>query len=877
MRALKSKVPVFVLVASVVAGSTLRAQADSARIGDSTSEFNTVGVVSVLELLRNVPGVQVIESNQPGGVITVRIRGASSVNGSNDPLFVVDGMPLGPGGGLTVGNDPLEFLDPADVAGITVVKDGTGALYGRASNGVVVITTRSGHGAPHVEYGGSFSASWVTRVPSVLDAAQFRSAVTRYDSAGLSQLGTASTDWFDLVDRTGTGLTQRVSFSGGDALGDYRMAAGYSDLGGVVGGSSTRRASAALDYHVRLAHRLDLRAGIRGARLTDGFTPDGVLQDAAAMGPTQPVHDAAAATGYYNWPGNSLTSADNPVEILATSTDGATTDRGLANLTARYDFSGIRPLEGLSAGITLGYDVLQATRTAIYPNDIHYETKNGTDGEFFRTQPHADNTLVDASLGYTPPLAPGAGHLDLAVGYSRWRSSARIPATYVTQLASNPQGSDGVPPAGILTSSFEADYNTLASVYGRVGYDLAGRYFLSAGVRRDGSSRFSSENEWAAFPTISAGWRVLRDPTDILLRASWGETGNQDLGSGIVSGLPYGCQLGGAAPCAAADPSLTWETTHAWDVGADFGLAGRRLTGSVDWYDKRTDNLLFVIPVAAGPSFSNYVLTNVGSMRNSGVELGLTGALVRPRAPDALSWTVTLNASHNANTFLGFNPKFMLDAGQSQTILTGNIAGGVGSTIQVIEPGEPVNSFYVCRQVYSGGKPLEGQYLTLSGADTTGCARGENTVAEHDPAPHWIFGVTSNLTWRRFDVSVTLRAWVGNYVYDNTASNLGDYRELSDGSSPYNLSTSVLATGFQTQQLLSDYYVENGSFLRLDDVMVGYTFPWRGQALRVYVDVRNALTITGYGGVDPTTAPNGIDNGLYPPSRMVTGGLTVRI
>jgi len=196
--------------------------------------------------------------------------------------------------------------------------------------------------------------------------------------------------------------------------------------------------------------------------------------------------------------------------------------------------------------------------------------------------------------------------------------------------------------------------------------------------------------------------------------------------------------------------------------------------------------------------------------------------------------------------------------------------------VQVLEPGEPINSFFVCQQVYSGGKPVEGRYKTLAGADTTGCARGTNTRAFHDPAPHWMFGFTSNMTYHHFDLSFTLRAWLDNYVYNNVASNVGDYRELKAGSSPYNLSTSVLATGFQTQQLLSDYYVENGSFLRMDNIALGYTFPWQAQQLRVYVNVQSAFTITGYSGVDPTAGVSGIDNNIYPRSRIVTGGLNVQ-
>jgi iron complex outermembrane receptor protein len=259
-------------------------------------------------------------------------------------------------------------------------------------------------------------------------------------------------------------------------------------------------------------------------------------------------------------------------------------------------------------------------------------------------------------------------------------------------------------------------------------------------------------------------------------------------------------------------------------------------------------------------------------MKNSGIELDV-GARLREGTVSGLSWTANFTAAHNTNQLLSINPNAV---GAGSRILTGGIAGGVGSTIQVLEPGQPINSFYVCQQVYSGGKPTESQYKTLSGVDTTGCARGTNTRAFHDPAPHWMFGLTSNMNYRHFDLSVTLRAWLGNYVYNNVASNLGDYRELYAGSSPYNLNTSVLATGFKTQQLLSDYYVENGSFLRMDNITVGYAFPWAGQQMRLFATVQNAFTITGYSGVDPTAGLGGIDNNIYPRSRIFTGGLNVQ-
>ena len=841
-----------------------------AQVTIDTTAFNPAAAVTVLELLQNaVPGLQVTTANGPGGVVTLRIRGTGSVNGSNDPLIVVDGVPLTSGGGLSLGNDPLEFLDPADIASITVVKDGTAARYGRGANGVILITTKSGSGPPHVEYGGSFSTASATRLPSVLSASQFRAAVAQYDTAALSQLGSANTDWLELIDQSGTGQTHHAALSGGTGSSAYRLGAGYTDANGVLDGSSTRRISLGIDYRQRLDQdRLDLRVALRGARLLDGFTPGGVLENAVAMGPTQPVYDATAATGYANWPGNTLTSADNPVEMLRTSSDQATIDRSAGRLAVGYDFSRISPLRGLRGDLTLGYDAAQASRVAFFPNNIHSETKTGEDGSFGEVDPHTGATLVDASLGYAPLRPIGPGRVEIALGYSWWHSSSRVSLTSVTGLSTNLLGPNGIPTSALPPSvGVATDREGVRSVYGRVSYDVDDRYLFTAGLRRDGTSRFDRDHSWATFPWLTAAWRAASGPRDLTIRASWGKSGNEELGPGITLPGSVSCPLGG---CLIVDPNLTWETSRTVDLGADVGLAAGRLTGSLDWYDKRNDGVIFLIPVPAGPGLTNFVLTNAGVVRNRGIELGVTAALTRR---EGLVWTATVTAAHNANELVSINSPAL---GSSQ-ILTGSIAGGVGSTIQVLEPGQPVNSFFACRQVYSGGKPVEGHYQTLAGVDTTACALGLNTVAEHDPAPHWMLGLTSRVTYRRLDLSVSLRAWVGNYVYDNAASALGNYGALTSGSSPFNLSSSVLTTGFVTQQLLSDYYVENGSFLRLDDLMVGYTFPWQGEALRVYVDVRNVFTITGYRGVDPASLVNGIDNGVYPPSRVFTGGLTVRL
>jgi iron complex outermembrane receptor protein len=436
------------------------------------------------------------------------------------------------------------------------------------------------------------------------------------------------------------------------------------------------------------------------------------------------------------------------------------------------------------------------------------------------------------------------------------------------------------------------DNSKLISFFGRVGYNIGDKYLFNASIRRDGSSKFGPGNQWGNFPGVSAGWRISQEPffhvdaiSDLKLRASWGKTGNQSFGSYLFVSSYQPCQsnaeaqFGNAFVCpfrpSAVDPNIKWESTATTDLGFDYGLLGSRLVGSFDWYNKKTDGLLFDVSVDPSNNLANHLVTNVGNMKNTGFDFDITARLL-DAAPGGhnLSWTASFNMNHNTNELLAINPN---TPSLANKILTGGIAGGVGSTIQVLQPGLPINSFYTCQQVYgANGKPTEGTYVLSAGKDTTTCQIGLNARAAHDPAPHWIFGFTNTLTYHNFDFSFTLRAWLGNYVYNNVASNLGNYRQLTAGSSPYNLSASVLASGFQNQQLLSDYYVENGSFLRMDNISIGYTFPWAGQTLRAYAIVQNAFTITGYSGVDPTAGTGGIDNNIYPRARTITGGLDVK-
>jgi TonB-linked SusC/RagA family outer membrane protein len=864
----------------------------------SSEEFNTGRVVSPAELIASkAPGVQVIDNNEPGGGLTIRIRGATSVNASSDPLYVIDGMPVGTGG-LSAGRDPLNFLNPDDIENITLLRDASAAaIYGaNAANGVVLITTKSRSNRPGVtgtqfEYTSSFSTSSVTRLPSMLNASQFRTAVETYAPQNTDQLLSANTNWFDNVTRTSFGQDHNLSVSGANDDMSYRISGGYLNQDGIVQGTTVERLSLGVSYQQRLfSNRLDLRVNAKGARTYDLFTPGGVLSNAAQMGPTQPIFDEATTTGYYDWSGG-LQSPDNPVAILGLATDRGTTYRSVGNVHAAYRIPG---LDALRANVALGYDITKAQRAQFTPSVLHGQSKTGTNGTEYRADPNALNTVMDLFLNYTAQVGSLPGTWDATAGYSYSKSYAENPWFQATGLSTDVLGGNGVTSAQVIQNGMDVQESKLISFFGRVNYNLSDKYLAAFSVRRDGSSRFGEDNAWGVFPSVSVGWRLseegfLRDNaslSELKVRASWAKTGNQAFANyqqyatyrfgNSQSQVQFGDVFIPTLRPSAVDPSIKWEETTAYNLGLDFGFMDNRVSGSLDYYTKDTDDLIFTVPVAAGTNLSNFVTTNIGSMKNTGIELNLNLRL-REGGARRLGWSTTFNVSHNTNELTNI-------AGSVDEILVGGVAGGVGTTIQVLQPGVPINSFYVYEHMMEGGKPV---YADTDGSGTINeqdlyvdqNGDGVINVADRrpyeDPAPDWILGLSSYMSRGNWDLNFTMRAYLGNYVYNNVASNLGTYAEVTRGS-PYNLHSSVLETNFATPQYLSDYYVEDASFLRMDNITLGFNFDWAGRPMRLTGTVQNAFTMTGYSGVDPTAGLNGIDNNIYPRSRTFSAGLSWR-
>jgi TonB-linked SusC/RagA family outer membrane protein len=880
----------------------------------TAEEFNTGRVITPTELIQSkVPGVQVVENNEPGGRTSIRVRGPTSTNASNEPLYVVDGLPIG--GVQGIGRDPLNFLNPDDIATITVLRDaGAAAIYGtNAANGVVLITTKRGKQGqgPKFEYTGSVSASRVTKLPSMLTADQFAAAVAQYAPGSVGQLGNANTDWFGAIDRTGFGQEHNVAVSGAGSAMDYRLSLNFLDQKGIITFNKLRRLGLGANYNQRMANdRLNLRFNVRGTREDDRFVPLGVLSNAATFGPTQPIVDPSSPTGFYNWPGG-LTSADNPVEILNLAEEKAITYRSVGNVQGEYSLPWIN---GLRANLNLGYDVTRAERENFTPSVLHRQVVTGNGGIQSRFNPTQVNTVLETYLAYTTPRPIGPGTLDLTGGYS-WSKSHTDSSYYEGNgLSTDELGNQGIAVAATVKNNLFEQESKLISFFGRATYNINDKYILAGSVRRDGSSRFGTAHDYGTFPSVSFAWRLSQEPfmrglrglSDLKLRGSYAKTGNQSFGDYLayssyqlsdgLSRYQFGDSVFTTSRPSAVDPNIKWEATRAFNVGLDFGFGNQRISGAIDWYDKLTSDLLFTVPVAAFSNLSNFVTTNIGSMRNRGIEFSLSAKVLEGRS-GGLSWNADFTAAHNTNELRTITPF----GGGALKILVGGVSGGVGTTIQVLQPGVPVNSFFVYEHIREGGKPIykdvNGDRIdgvpngTINDQDLYVDQNGDGIINQddlrpfHDPAPKWILGHSSYLAMGQWDLGFTLRAYLGNYAYNNVASANGDYRELTQGS-PYNLHSSVLETQFATQQLQSDFYVEDASFLRMDNITLGYSFNLRGQSARLFGTVQNVFTITGYSGVDPaaniapspnTSSLNGIDNNIYPRSRTFSGGLSLRL
>jgi TonB-dependent starch-binding outer membrane protein SusC len=845
-------------------------------------EFNK-GIISSPEKLLSgkVAGLQIESAGDPGGSSNIRLRGIS-LNGQN-PLFVVDGVPLSEGG-VTGGRNPLNFMNPADVENITVLKDASAAaIYGsRGANGVIIITTKNGvKGKLKVSYDGFYSISKFTKSVDMLTPSQFRAAIVDKAPQEINNLGDANIDWVDEVLQVAQGQNQNLSVSGGSKSTNYFVSFNYLDTKGVMRNTRNQSTSISLKLRQKLLNdNLTLSLNSKNGFTKDQFSPN-VIGSALRFDPTRAILNPSDSTfgGYFQW--NNTNAVSNPVASQDLNDQLGNTFRTLSNLEMEYK---LPFLEGLSLKTNFAYDrndgTYQSTTSKFEKgNAINNRGTSVTDQTNLRT-----SLLSEYYANYNTTIASLDSKIDVVGGYS-WQNFysdfTRLSGFNATEI-------EGVlVPADTTDSKPYTVENRLISFFGRASIDIKDKYLLTASLRRDGSTRFGESNRWGWFPSAAVAWRVLNEDfasgltgvfSDLKFRVGYGVTGNQEIGDYLYNtfykfGEPtaayqFGDEFVNTLRPVGVDPDIKWEETVSTNFGIDAGMFGGRLNYSLEYYVKNVNDLLFKVAVPAGSNLSDQVLTNIGQVENTGFEFTVNGVLYDR---DVFRWDLGFNVAINNNVVKKIDNN--TDPNFGGYNVTG-ISGDVGQVIQVLKTGEEAFAFKTYKQKYLDGSPI----YSSSKIDMYEDINGDGQINELDlvvgesPNPKLIMGLTSNMSYKSFELSFTLRSNMGNYVYNNVASSSG-YFELLTDEATNNIQISAYETNFKTRQLHSDYYIENASFVKLDNITLGYNFDKvKFGRIKAYLTAQNLFTITGYSGVDPEIF-NGVDNNLYPRSTTVILGL----
>ncbi len=872
-------------------GSARKKDLTGSVVAVSSKDFNQGPVTTPEALITGkVSGVEITSnSGAPGAGSTIRIRGGASITGSNDPLIVIDGVPVSNSGIAGIDN-ALATINPNDIETFTILKDASStAIYGsRASNGVIMITTKKGKGGGklNVNFSSVNSLSKITKEFPVLTSAQFRSVVdnpiSNTSSAQQAELGNANTDWQKEIYRSALSTDNNISFNGGIKGLPYRLSIGYLDQDGILKRDNLKRTTIDLNINKDFLHKsLQIDLNAKGTYTDRLFANQNAIGAAVVFDPTQPVYTGNNAVhgGYYEWlntDGSVNTLAPkNPVALLNQTTGHGYSHRELGSLSATYTFPFLKELQ---ANATFGGDMTDGMgNNYTNPSSASVPTGVGAYSQYF-----GENYTYNADyyLKYSKDFKSIQSHLDLQAGYSYqyFHFYTKNEASYAadkTTVESNP------------ANFFPGQYY-IESPFARLNYSFMDKYLLTATIRDDRSSRFSAANRNGYFPAIGLAWRIKEESflksvdfiSDLKLRAGYGITGQQD---NTVGGyFPYlavyepsnnGAQYqfgNNFINTLRADPynyNLKWEQTATSNFGIDYGFLNGKISGSIEYYYKKTKDLLFDTPVADGTNLSNHVIANIGNLHTQGVDFNVNVVAVDTKD---FKWNFGYNISYN---------KIVIDNlsathDPNQIIPTGGIPGGVGNTIQLLKAGYSPYAFYVYQQVYGPtGAPLEGVYVDRNGNGTT---LDDKYLYQH-PNPTIFMGFNTNFNYKQWGLGFTLRSNLGNYVYNAAQASNGAYAGLKFQGYLNNIPNSILKTNFQQYQLYSDYYVENASFLRMDNANLSYNFGKvaRTANLKVYFNVENVFVITKYTGLDPEVNNNGIDNNIYPHPRVFSLGLNL--
>ncbi len=912
-------------------GSISTVKADQTNKGLATSPT---------DLLRGKSAGVVITSGSgaPGSAATIRIRGGSSLNASNDPLVVVDGLPIS-NSGISGTANALASINPSDIESFTVLKDASAtAIYGsRASNGVIIITTKKGSkydsNVPHVAVDFTASLSQNSRYVDVMTGDEMRQALewyygtqdtdayrsaTQYKDANGNYI---NTDWQREIYQLAQSYEGNVSLSGNVKMGEknnlpYRVSYGYLNQDGTLKTSNMSRHTLSLNLNPQLLdNHLTISLNGKGMIMDSRFANEGAISQAVQFDPTKPVYlDNAegGVHGYYSWRGvdgkHNTMANQNPVALLEEKLDVSTAKRFVGNAQIDYKIHGF---EDLRLNLNLGVDVSKSNGSVdVLPGaeqSIHSTGDAGSGSHTDYSQLRRDQTLefygayaktlgdhsFDVMLGYswqhfytqsynaTNRIA-NVGYVD---GQQVWDPYSNDPYVALDPTAANYYSSE--------PKTSKSEY-FLVSFFGRANYSYAGRYSITATLRADGTSRFAN-NKWGIFPSVALAWNAKNESfledvdalSALKVRLSYGQTGQQDVG-GLYDALPtyyhntlgsyypFGGYTDGAGLVHPIKPvgynaDLKWETTTTYNAGIDLGFLDGRITASADFYYRETKDLLNFTPVPAGANLTNYLNANIGDLKNIGVEVELNAVAIQTQD---WYWNIGANVAWNRNEITRLTNDD--EAEGYYGVDTGGYSGGVGGTCQVQQTGQPTNSFYVYQQIYdANGNPIEGLYVDRN---KDGVVNEKDKYVYKKAAPDVTIGFNTQLSWKALTLAVSAHANIGNYVYDNISSNGELLTDLWTNNFTNNRVVTAPQTNFRSSgQYLSDYYVRNASFFKLDNITLSYRFDLgkaadRGLSLDLFGTVSNVATITGYKGIDPEIF-SGIDNNMYPRPRTYILGV----
>ena len=861
-------------------GTVKKSDATGSVTSVTPKEFNKGAVVAADQLIQGkVAGIQVINGGgSPGEGAQIRIRSGSSLNANNDPLYVIDGVPAD-AGGINGGRNPLANINQNDIESINILKDASAtAIYGvRASNGVVIITTKRGKtGELKVNYNSVYSYSNIDQTTDVLTATQFTEYVnTNGNNTQQGLLGNANTNWQDLIYRDAFGTDQNVSVAGGQDFYTFRVSGGYAKYDGILKRDAFQRTtlSAALTFKF-LEDHLQIDVNNNTSLLQNNYSNRGAIGAAVAFDPTQPVNVEDPTFGnYFRWRQangnlNPLAPA-NPLALIYQTTNKGRSFRSIGNIKTDYKF---HFLPELKATLNLGYDNSVGRN---YGSQDPEFTNPNQEGTTYNDRQEKRNKLMDAYLNYNNNFESIKTVVDVTAGYNYQDF------TYPTRFLSD----NG---AGVLIEINNETRLNLQSYFGRANFTHNDKYLLTLSLRRDGTSRFVKENRWGNFPAAALAWKIHSESflqnnpliNELKLRASWGITGQQAVGDIYPSVALYQTGTGNAAyqfgdrfvetiRPQPYNPNLVWEETETRNIGLDFAFLNRRIDGTIDAYERTTDDLIVFTNNPQGVGFSNADDYNIGTLENRGLEIA---ANVYPVRNQEWNWrlggNITFQESKITKLTLVTDPNYT-------GIDIGGISGGTGNTIQNHQVGFAPSSFFVFEQAYDrAGNPLEGVYVDRN---QDGIINSSDKYRFRKPASDIYYGINTDLNYNNWFFNMSWRGSWGNYNYNNVASNSGFGNNiLTFDSFLNNSNVNLLETGFLDAQYLSDYYIQDAAYLKLDNASIGYTvneFLGKDASLTITATGQNLLIITDYEGIDPETY--GIDNNIYPRPRTFVLGLNL--